>query len=107
MANARLDEVTLYHPLPRSSLLGEMEQRPTPPGGEEEQRHSPWHFTGNDTLPLLEELVRAYSRKPDRLQDVANVVGNLTKNNHAREIFPPEFLETWAIFERAMEGRDA
>jgi hypothetical protein len=57
-------------------LLGEMEQRPTPPGGEEEQRHSPWHFTGNDTLPLLEELVRAYSRKPERLQDVANVVGN-------------------------------
>jgi hypothetical protein len=57
-------------------------------------------------MPLLEELVRAYSRAPERLVEVSLVVRRLTEGDDNQQIVPAEFLETWAVFEQAMENRN-
>ena len=56
-----------------------------------------------DETAVLEELVRAFSRDPDRLGDVAAVVNRLTLRGKASGAVPGEFLELWSVFEAAME----
>ena len=56
-----------------------------------------------DETAVLEELVRAFSRDPDRLGDVAAVVNRLTLRGKASGAVPGEFLGLWSVFEAAME----
>ena len=65
-----------------------------------------WGSISTGGMPLLEELVRAYAREPSRLREVQRVVQRLTVAGDANDIVPQEFLDTWEIFERAMERRD-
>lgn len=72
---------------------------------------------GFETLPLLEEMVRAYCRNPSRLDAVRQVLEDLrgdgtdpgeaveeTEGAGARDVVPHEFLELWSAFEAALEA---
>lgn len=67
---------------------------------------SGWGAGGTGDFPLLEELVRAFGRSPERLQDVDKVVRKLETSSEGREILPPGFLELWSTFRSAMERRN-
>jgi len=58
-----------------------------------------------DDMPLLEEMVRAYSRDPQRLVKVKRLVEDLTEGVGADDILPEGFEKLWAVFEEAMDGR--
>lgn len=51
---------------------------------------------------LLEPLVRAYSRDPDRLRDIERVVAELGRNNDGDSIFPERWDEIWGPIAAAL-----
>ena len=55
-----------------------------------------------DELPLLEELVRAYSRDPSKMERVGRLVADLMKTPAGREVLPTGFAEVWQTFAQAM-----
>ena len=57
-------------------------------------------FTGE--MPILEELTRAFSRTPERLNDVEAVMRRLMRDKATASIVPPQFIELWKVFEDAM-----
>ena len=67
---------------------------------------NPWAdgFTGE--VPILEELARAFSRDPDKLKDIAEVVERLLRDDAHNQIIPEQFTEMWKVFETAMEEAD-
>ena len=56
-----------------------------------------------DGLPLLEELTRAYSRNPGRLDSVRNLVKQLNETSEGHDIIPPEFMELWRVFDSILQ----
>ncbi len=50
------------------------------------------------TIPLLEELVRAYSRSPEKLDRINEIVRDLTMLEDDNEILPKGFEEVWEVF---------
>lgn len=62
-----------------------------------------WRKGGESGLPLLEELVRAYSRNPGKLKEVAQVIHLLRAGAGQECVLPEGFLETWQAFEQALE----
>ena len=54
-------------------------------------------------IPILEELVRTFSRSPDKLKDIAAVVDRLTRDQTKSSVVPAEFLKLWAVFQTAVE----
>jgi len=52
-------------------------------------------------IPLLEELVRAYSRRPDRIDRIAQLVQDLKETPEGRGLIPDSFLELWEAFVNA------
>ena len=48
---------------------------------------------------LLEDMVKAFSRKPQRLEDIRRVVATLQEGGN--DIVPPEFVELLKVFETA------
>ncbi len=66
------------------------------------------HTGGNDAMvPLLEELVRAFSRQPERLDDIGDLVTRLRKTETGKKIVPHEFMQLWRAFEIARGETDA
>lgn len=64
---------------------------------------------GFGTLPLLEQMTRAFCRDPSRLESVRRLVEHLQKSSAAEddeEIVPEDFLQLWSTFESAMPGAD-
>jgi hypothetical protein len=59
-------------------------------------------FNGFES-PILEDLVRAYSRHPERLELIGRRIDRIRKSPDADDIIPEEFLTTWEVFERALE----
>ena len=57
-------------------------------------------------VPILEELVRAFSRSPDKLKDVEAIVNRLMRDEDGKTIVPKEFIELWNVFEITMEEAD-
>jgi hypothetical protein len=55
-----------------------------------------------ESIPILEELVRAYSRNPEKLKDVENVIRRLTRDTTTDAVIPEEFLNLWEVFRRAI-----
>ena len=84
-------------------LLGDLGHGPAPLSDSGTGDASAWSFGGYGNMPLLEELVRAYCRDPNRLREIRHVVRRLTDGDETGEIVPPEFLETWTVFEKALE----
>jgi hypothetical protein len=64
-----------------------------------------WNSAGNlDGLPLLEELTRAYSRNPGRLDSVRKLVEQLNATPEGHEIIPDEFMDLWRVFDSMLQG---
>ena len=89
-------------------LLSEFDDAPIPPilhprdAGDET---GSWRSGSFYAMPLLEELTRAYSRNPEKLLEVKEIVKRLNSQQQKGEpIVPLEFLELWKIFEAALEG---
>ena len=57
---------------------------------------------GGGDLAILEPLVRALAREPERLRDIRRVVDQLQKGEDSAAVIPPEFLALWSSFERAL-----
>lgn len=55
-----------------------------------------------DDMPLLEELVRAFSREPKRLHRVQRLIDDMVKDGEADQILPAGFLNLWQVFNEAM-----
>lgn len=62
-----------------------------------------WRRGGESGLPLLEELVRAFSRNPGKLKEVAAVIHLLQADEGRESVLPEGFLKTWQAFEQALE----
>ncbi|MGE5550804.1 MAG: hypothetical protein ACM3ZC_09775 [Bacteroidota bacterium] len=56
---------------------------------------------GGVDLPLLEELVKAYSRKPEKLAHISRLIDDLQSTEEGRAVLPEGFLEVWAAFQAA------
>jgi hypothetical protein len=56
--------------------------------------------------PLLEELVRAFSREPNRLVKVQRLVDNITADGKSDEILPAGFLALWKVFGAALVNHE-
>jgi hypothetical protein len=55
-----------------------------------------------DDVPLLEELVRAFSRDRKRLVKVERLIDDITEDGDAEEILPDGFLKFWQVFKQAI-----
>lgn len=63
--------------------------------------------SGFASLPLLEEMTRAYCRDPARLDTVRRLIRHLRESDPAGDadgIVPDEFMQLWATFEAALEA---
>jgi hypothetical protein len=59
-------------------------------------------FSGfNLGFQLLEELVRAFSRSPERIDRIAKLVDDLGRTPEGRSLFPTGFEEVWTAFLQA------
>ena len=54
----------------------------------------------SEDTPLLENLVRMYSRNPERLSDISALVNSLRSGK--KSLMPDEFLELWSVFAAAI-----
>ncbi len=59
-----------------------------------------------DDVPLLEELVRAFSRDPKRLRKISRLIDDIRADGDADEILPEGFDQFWTTFREAMEVHD-
>ncbi len=61
-------------------------------------------FTSSiDDLPLLEEMVRAFSRDPRRLEKVRQLVEDIATDGDTADVLPRGFLDYWNIFREALD----
>jgi hypothetical protein len=49
-------------------------------------------------MPLFEELVRAYSRNPEKIERISELISDLSKTEEGRKILPNDFLRLWTAF---------
>ena len=64
-----------------------------------------WSVGGEDALPLLEEMTRAFSRDPARLHEIRNIVERLDSDANSADIVPEDFRALWGIFDKALGER--
>lgn len=85
-------------------LLAELDEDPLASGGKAGAEWAAWLRKGGaDELALLEPLVRALARDPERLEQVRHVVERIASGEGTgAEVIPTEFLELWASFEQAL-----
>lgn len=57
-----------------------------------------------EEMPLFEELVRTYSRSPDKIKRITKLIDDITKTEEGDKILPQEFKQLWAIFKEAKLG---
>lgn len=51
-----------------------------------------------DLIPLFEELVRAYSRDPEKIRRIGRLISDLQETGSLEKILPPGFEEVWTAF---------
>ena len=56
-----------------------------------------------DQIPLFEELVRAFSREPERIRRIGRIIRELTAEEGGEDLLPAGFATLWQTFEVAME----
>jgi hypothetical protein len=59
-----------------------------------------------DDVPLLEELVRAFSRDPKRLMKISRLIDDIREDGESDDILPDGFDEFWQVFRQAIAGHD-
>lgn len=52
---------------------------------------------------LMEELIRAFSRKPEKLERIARLVDDLKVASKGKDIFPEGFEQIWQTFQQARD----
>ena len=57
---------------------------------------------GGGDLAILEHLVRALAREPDRLHSIRRIVEQLRENEDSAAVIPAEFLSLWSSFEHVL-----
>ncbi len=85
-------------------LLGDFNEEPDQPkpgGGND--GGGQWRPSVDASLPLLEEMTRAFSRDPGRLHEVRRIVEHLKESDETSDVVPPDFLALWDVFSRALE----
>ncbi|MDE0356951.1 MAG: phospholipase D family protein [Gammaproteobacteria bacterium] len=90
-------------------LLGAFDTGAPRDGGETINGDSGAGAGGSDfgSLPLLEEMTRAYCRDPARLDTVRRLIQHLRESDLARDaddIVPDEFMQLWDTFEAALRA---
>ena len=64
-----------------------------------------WHFVSPWGIPLFEEMVRAFSRDPDKIQRVERLVRDLRGTGDVGDVLPEGFDDLWKAFKRAQRLR--
>ena len=54
-----------------------------------------------EDMPLFEELVRAFSRDPEKIQRISMLVEDVSKMEGGKKILPAGFKELWETFKKA------
>lgn len=83
---------------------GEDDDLSEPEDGEDEKGGGDYRYVVPAGVPLLEELLRAYSRRPDRLLRIAKVIKKLTKDGRDNKVLPKGFKSIWGAFLEAVKG---
>ena len=85
-------------------LLGDFTEEPDwiKPGGGD-GAGGDWRPSADASLPLLEEMTRAFSRDPARLHEVRRIVERLHASEETSDVVPPDFIGLWEVFARALE----
>lgn len=55
-----------------------------------------------DDMPLFEELLRAYSRDPDKIKRIANLIEDIRKTEEGQKLLPAAFIPLWQTFQEAI-----
>lgn len=58
-----------------------------------------------EEVALLEEMVRAYSRNPERLTEIQSIIQKLASDGNTNSIIPPDFYEIWEVFKNSIEDQ--
>lgn len=58
-----------------------------------------------DQVPLFEELVRAFSREPERIRKIGRIIKELIADEGGEDLLPNDFIELWQTFEEALEHK--
>ena len=58
-----------------------------------------------DQVPLFEELVRAFSREPERIRKIGRIIKELIADEGGEDLLPNDFMELWQTFEEALEHK--
>ena len=64
-------------------------------------------LVAGDEVALLEILSRAYCRNPERLDDIARLVEEISKFQKEESPIPEKFDRLWSVFSQSMERRSA
>jgi len=62
-------------------------------------------MVAGEDIPLLEELIRTFCRRPERLTEISKLVGDLSHGS-PNTIIPDDFLNLWNVFESAIGEHD-
>jgi hypothetical protein len=66
------------------------------------EKRKDWLF--GEEMPLFEELVRAYSRFPEKIERISELILDLSKTEEGQKVLPDEFLRLWSAFQRRKRG---
>jgi len=59
------------------------------------------------SIPLLEELVNAYSREPSKIQDIKKIIDDLLETEQGKNVLPESFDKVWnPIWEAVNRGEN-
>lgn len=67
-----------------------------------------WQFSGTQGLrgePLLEDILRAASRDPQRLAPIRRLIADLRESEEGREIVPDELYALWQVIDAVLDER--
>jgi hypothetical protein len=90
-------------------LLGEPDMGAGLPLGTGSGAWTNGHFGADDSVPLLEELTRAFCRpdgdeeRAQRWNSIRTLVDELLKIPEGEQVLPPDFLPVWRTFQSALE----
>ena len=57
-----------------------------------------------EEMPLFEELVRTFSRSPDKIKRITELIDSISRTDGGDKILPQEFKQLWAVFKEAKLG---
>jgi len=63
--------------------------------GKDSDRGTDYMFQAVDDIPLFEELLRASSRNPEKIKQIASLINEIKKTNPNQNLFPEGFDDIW------------